>query len=505
MTAPVPGSLARRVTVGALWMVAVRFSSRTLGLISTLVVARILLPADFGLVAMAIAFSQSVTAFSEVGVGEALVRHPQDATSLYDTAFTMQVIRGFLTAAVVALAAPFAGSWLGEPRLGPIFLVLAALAAVSGFENIAIAEFRRNLRFDVEFALQILPRVLQVAVAIAAALLLHSYWALLIAISVSKLSRLVATYAVHPHRPRFTLRGWRELFGFSFWTWASSLAGIAWTRSEAFIITPALGVAAFGLYSLAWEIGVLPSSEFFAPAIAALFPGFAEARRRGDTETLSPMAVVAFLTMLAVPLAIAVSAAGGPLVTVLLGQRWLAARPLVAITAIYCVVSPFSFIAGTLLSASGKVARFFVVTFVSALVRIAALAYAVRGGDLLVVTWVAVGTIAVEGLVFAAVLRAAGELRLRPHAWALARTLAAGLVSLAVTWSTGWGWHDAASQRVLPAILDGTRVGLLAIAVFSVAVGILWRLAGSPYGPEARALNLLRPLVARITRRAHTA
>ena len=155
---------------------------------------------------MAAAFLQSVNAFSEVGVADALVRHPDEATALYDTAFTMQAIRGLLTAGVVALAAPFAGAWFGEPRLSSVLLILAALTALSGFENIAIVEFRRNLRFDVEIRPAILPRVLQVAVAIVAALLVRSYWALLIAISVSKLSRLVATYMVRPHRPRFTLQ-----------------------------------------------------------------------------------------------------------------------------------------------------------------------------------------------------------------------------------------------------------------------------------------------------------
>jgi lipopolysaccharide exporter len=89
----VTASLTKRATIGAMWMIAVRVASRTLGLVSTLIIARILVPADFGLVAMAAAFSQSVNAFSEVGVAEALVRLPDEATALYDTAFTMQAIR----------------------------------------------------------------------------------------------------------------------------------------------------------------------------------------------------------------------------------------------------------------------------------------------------------------------------------------------------------------------------------------------------------------------------
>lgn len=505
MTDAHPKPLAKLVTTGALWMIAWRVVTRSLGMISTLVLARVLVPADFGLVAVATAFSQSVDTFSEVGLRDALVRHPQKDATLYDTAFTLQVARGILTAAVVALAAPYAGAWFGEPRLTPILLCLAALALVSAFENTAIAEFRREFRFGMEFALQLLPRVLQVATAIVAALLLHSYWALIIAIAVAKVSRLVATYLVHPHRPRFMLRRWRDLAGFSFWTWACSLAGVAWTRSDAFIIGPAFGAAVFGLYAVAWEVGGLPVSEIIVPATAALFPGFAEARRRGEPDALEPMFVIAFLSLLAVPLAIALSAASGPVVTVLLGARWAAARPLVAIIAINCVIAPLGYVASTLFTASGRVARLFAVILVSAIVRVAALAYAARGGNITVVTWVSVATIGFEALVFAVVLRAAGELRLRSQARAFLRIALAGAASLAATWWTGWGWHEATTQRAFPAFIEGAGVGLFAIAVFALAVTALWRLAGRPYGPEVRLAAMLRPLAARLTRRPRPA
>ena len=491
-------SLAKQVAKGAVWMVAVRFTSRTLGLVSTLALARILLPADFGLVAMATAFSQSVSSFSEVGLIAALVRHPEDAEDLYDTAFTMQMLRGLLTGGVVALAVPFAGRWFGDPRLQPILLVLAALAVASGFENVAIAEFRRQLRFDVEFPLRILPRVLQVAAAIVAALLLRSYWALLIAMAVSQLARLAATYAVRPYRPRLTLRRWRDLFGFSFWTWAASVVRVAWDRSDAFIIAPALGATAFGLYSLATEIGGLPVSELLAPAMGVLFPGFAEAHRRGDAQALSPMAVVGFLTLLMAPLAIAISAAAGPVVVVLLGPRWLAARSLVAVFASVCAVAPIVSVSGALLTASGHMVRYFVASAISAAMRVAMLLYAVRGGDLLVVAWWSVASAVFETLAFTVALRITGELRLRDELRGLLRTLLASLVCLAALWASGLGWRVAAPTGTLAAFLDGARTGLFAIAVFAAAVAALWRLAGKPYGPEERFISMLRPLLSRL-------
>ena len=495
---PTSPSLARQVARGAIWMVAIRFASRTLGLVSTLVLVRILVPADFGVVAMATAFSGSVDALSEVGLREAVIRHPEEAADLYDTAFTIQVARGLFTSAVLALASRFASRWFGEPRLEPILLVLAALAALSGFENIAVAQFWRNFRFGIEFTLQIMPRLLQVATAIGAALLMHSYWALLIGIAVSRLSRLVATYVVHSHRPRFTLGRWRDIVGFSFWIWASSLANQVWQRADAFIIAPVLGAATYGLFSVAWELGRLPVSEFIAPVAASLFPGFAEARRRGNEAALAPMAVVALLTMIAVPLAIATSAAAGPMVYVLLGPRWFAARPLVSVIALSCVCAALPWVSGAVFQVRGQVLRLFFVSVAGAAVRVLMYVHAADGGDVMAFALWALASFGFAATAHAVALRASGQLRLRDGLGCVVRTLLASVVSVAALWATGWGWRAATPASGLVALADGARIGLLVIAVFCVTVGFLWRLAGSPYGPESRLVSVLQPAIARL-------
>ena len=491
-------SLGRKVATSAAWMVGLRIASRLLGVLSTLIVARVLVPADFGLVAMATAFSQSVDSFSEIGLRDALIRHAEEGAGLYDAAFTLQALRGAATGLVVAAAAPFVSVWFHEPRLTPILLILAVLAVLSGLENIGVASFRRDFRFDMEFVLQILPRILQVATAIGMALLWHNYWALMIAIAVSKIARLAATYAIHPHRPRFALARWRDLAGFSLWTWFVSIASIAWSRSEAFIVAPALGAAAYGIYAIAWEIGGLPTTELVGPVTAALFPGFAAARRRGDPGALPPMGVVALLMLIMVPLGIAVSAAAGPVVMVLVGPQWSAARPLVAIAAIACAIAPFGWVAHTILYAGGKVARLFVVVGASALIRVAMLLYAVRSGDIRVVTWWVLGSLVAESAIFATVLTLAGELRFGAARAAILRTLLAGAVTLLAVWSTGWGWRDAASSRSLTAFAEGAGIALFAIAVFGVAAMLLWRLAGRPEGPEARVARLALPFAKRL-------
>ncbi len=187
------GSLMRRTVIGASWLVAWRMVTRLLGLVSTLVLARVLVPADFGLVAMATTFAVAVEALSQLGLQDALVRHPE-GERLRDTAFTLQLGRAVATSLVVAVAAPGAAWWFAEPRLVPVLLILAATSLVSGAENIGIVAFRRDMRYDKQFLLLSGPRLLQVAVTIPLALWLHSYWALLAGIVVSRVARTVMTH-----------------------------------------------------------------------------------------------------------------------------------------------------------------------------------------------------------------------------------------------------------------------------------------------------------------------
>ena len=219
---------------------------------------------------------------------------------------------------------------------------MAGLAVASGFENIGIVEFRRTLRFDVEFKLQFVPRICQFFVTIATAWAFQSYWALLVGIAVSKLGRLAMTYLIHPYRPGFTLSRWRELVGFSFWTWASSIATLVWERSDAFILGPVVGAAELGVYLLAATFGNVHGVYGIAlPVICAL------------------------LTII-VPLTIAVSATAGQIVAVLLSPKWYAAGSLISIFAWLCVFSPFSWVSSTVLMAHGAVRRNFVAIAVAA-------------------------------------------------------------------------------------------------------------------------------------------
>jgi O-antigen/teichoic acid export membrane protein len=504
MSEPDPASIGRRTAIGAGWMVAWRLATRVLGLVSTLVLARILVPADFGLVAMATTFSAAIEALSMLGLDDALIRRHDAERDLYDTAFSLQAIRGLANGLVVIAGAHAAAAWFEEPRLAPILLIIGGLTALSGLENIGIVEFRRELRFAQEFLLFFVPRIAGVAGTIIAAVLLHSYWALIVGIATQRVVRFVATYTIHPYRPRFAIRRWRDLAGFSFWTWAAGLASLLWDRSDAFILGRALPPADLGLYLLSIEIAVLPISELVSPAARALYAGITAAQRRGTDVATVTLPICCALLLLVAPLAIAVSAASGPVTTVLLGAKWTAAQPLIAIFAWLCLFSVFSQVCTAVLIARGRVRENFATVLVAAIIKIAALAIAARTGSLHVVAITAVAIVAIESVLFLVQIQLTGGAGGAADAvQGLLRAAAGVAASVLVLWLTGLGWQPPGGT-VLGAFLRGAAAGLVAIAVFLAADLLLWTFGGRAAGPESRIADLAGqfggPLLARLRR-----
>ena len=98
-------SLLSRTARGAGWVMAWRLGMRVLGLTSTLILVRLLAPADFGLIALATGFVQSVDGLMSLGTEEAVIREAAPSRSVYDTAFTLNALRGLVASSFVVVAA----------------------------------------------------------------------------------------------------------------------------------------------------------------------------------------------------------------------------------------------------------------------------------------------------------------------------------------------------------------------------------------------------------------
>ena len=487
---PARASLSRRTAIGAGWLVAFRMFTRTLGVISTLVLARVLIPADFGLVAMATTFSAAVDSLSQIGVQDALLRRPEDDRSLFDTAFTLQLLRSLVTGSIIALSSTLVAHWFNEPRLVPVLLVLAVLAAANGFENVGIVEFRRSLRYDNQFVLQAIPRIASVATTIATAFILRSYWALLCGTFVWVILRLVTSYTLHPYRPKLSLHNWRSLAGFSFWLWLTSLATLVWDRCDPFILGPALGTAQLGVYLLAFEVATLPLTELVQPAADVLFAGFSAANKEGTNPIALALSVATTLLLIVAPMAIGISAGAGYVVAALLGAKWQAAQPLIYTLGFICIFSPFPWVCTSALMAKGFVRSNFLANLMSSTTKVTVLVLVTMlTGTLAHIALAEVVVMALEAAIFAALLSRSGFVGARDIAGPILRILLASAAAIIAAWSTGLAWHPI-QMTTLPALSHGALLAAVVMSVFAAVDLGCWFAVGKPEGPEARLIGV---------------
>lgn len=489
-------SVTRRLLAGIGWAMAWRMFSRSLGFVSLIMLARLLVPADFGIVAVATSIAASVDALSQLGVRDALVRLHDDRPEYYDTAFTIQVARGILTGVILGIISLFAQSWLGDARLQSILLLMAGLSVVSGFENIGMVRLARALDFRTQFVIQIAPRLLGFFVTIGLAILTHDYHALVWGMIVTKLAGIIMTYVGSPHRPRFGLNGWRYLLGFSFWTWAGSLAMVAWTRSDPFLLGPVIGPTLLGIYLLATEIAMLPLTELLEPICSTLFPGFAFAQRNGSAPANAGLRIAGTLALLTTPISIGISATSGYLVIALLGPQWQPAQPIIAVLAWLGLISPFGYVCTNLLSAQGLVWRVFLSNGIAAILKIVVLLIVRETHDLTIIATASIIVVALESALFIGQLHAVANQELRQLAMTMLRVLIATGVTVAALTAIPGTWNHVTMDR-FAATLQGGIIGLFTGALYFVVHGLLWLLWRRPEGSERWLLTLVGNILRR--------
>lgn len=326
--------MKREIAKGAAWMLLFRFAERALGLVSTFILARLLVPADFGIVAMAMSVIAIIELASAFSFEIALIQKRELTRAHYDTAWTLNLIFAVACAIATALLAYPATLFYAEPRLAPVMYALAASWVLLGAQNIGVVDFRRNMDFSREFALLVSKKLVAFVITLSLAVTLRSYWALVAGTIAGRAAGLLLSYGMQSYRPRFSMAASRELFSFSGWMLFYNIADVALNKIPQFLIGRIHGPQALGFYTVGAEIAHLPSTDLIAPINRAVFPGYARSAVEPQALKQAFLGVIGVILLFAPPASIGVAVIAEPLVRVLLGEQWMEAVPVIQVLAI---------------------------------------------------------------------------------------------------------------------------------------------------------------------------
>jgi O-antigen/teichoic acid export membrane protein len=338
---PPPTPVSQRIASGAGWMILLRLSDRLLGILSFSILARLLVPEHFGLVALAGSLIGFVELFTEMSVEVALVRDPQIDRRLYATAWTLKIIRAVALGILFVLLAKPVAWFFDEARLEAVIYALALAGLLQAVENIGVIDFRKLLAFDKEFQYVFLTRILSFPIAILMAYQWRSYWALIGGMLAQRAIQAGLSYIVHSYRPTFSLEGMQTLLHISKWMALQNCAYGFRMRAPAVVLGRLANVTAVGYFDVAYEMASLATSELRAPIARVLLPGFATLSTDPDRMKRGFLDAYGVLVLLGLPIPITMALCAPSIVRILLGDHWLPAVPVIQILALYGVIQVF--------------------------------------------------------------------------------------------------------------------------------------------------------------------
>lgn len=314
--------LNKNIAIGTLWLLSLKFLVRGMGIISTLLLVRLLAPEDFGLNAIAMSIFSFIEIFSRFGFDTVLIQKQNVSRSHYDTAWTFNVLFGFFSFTCVFFSSSVISSFYSNENLNNILLCISFLFLINGFMNIGIVDFRKNFTFDKEFKLHIIPKVIGFLVTISLAFYFKNYWALIVGTLVWKVAICFFSYSLHPYRPRFSLSKTKELFNFSKWIFVGNYIDFINTKSPELLVGKLLSAKAAGLFSIGAEISNFATSELVSNVNRAAYPGYSKVAYNPIELEKLYLNVMKGISFWAIPAGIGLASVSQSLVPVVLGAQW---------------------------------------------------------------------------------------------------------------------------------------------------------------------------------------
>jgi O-antigen/teichoic acid export membrane protein len=331
MTNPiVPSSqkLGTRATLGAGLLIISRLITRSVDLVTLVILGRLLSPADFGLVAIAMSVVMIAEAIMELPVGLALVAMPQRLNEHYDTAFTLQLMRsGALVTILIVVAIPLSVIY-SDQRLAWLLCALSIAPAMRGLGSPLIVEYALKLDYRPHLVLEISGKFAALLVSVTVAWCTGSYWAIAAGTIANPVVVVVLSYFVAPYLPTLTVSKWRDFSSYLGWTTATqAIASFNWQMDQ-LLLGKFISRLELGQFSMASNLSFMPTQIIVNQVSGPLVVAFSSVRH--DTERLRAAYQKSAITIVsaALPLLVGMSMLSAPMIKVAFGQRWLEAAPI---------------------------------------------------------------------------------------------------------------------------------------------------------------------------------
>ncbi|MCP3927690.1 MAG: lipopolysaccharide biosynthesis protein [Bacteroidetes bacterium] len=349
-------NLAKATVKGVFWNYATFAVGKILVFITTVVLARLLDPKEFGLMAMALIIINFLTRLQNIGVADAFIYNQQESPHIANTAFFLSVFFGLFFTVFTFFTAPLVGSFFQEPQVAAIIQALSAWFIIVNLGSIHEASLRKALDFRRRLIPEVTQRVFKGGISIALAILGYGVWSLVWGQLVGVLVATVLYWYISKWSPAFTfdIKIMQSLLHYGSQTvFLKMLQGII-RNIDYLIIGRCLGSVELGVYTIAFKLPEILIEGIQSALVPAIFPAYAKIKSEPDILKKGFLLTLQYVSIISLPISLGIFFISSDFVEFFFTEKWVAAVPVMQALSLYAFINSFDAQINLIYRATGR-------------------------------------------------------------------------------------------------------------------------------------------------------
>lgn len=348
--------VAKKAVRSTAWTYLSYILSKGANLATTIILARLLTTAEFGIVGFALTAMSFLDAVRDLGLELALIQRREAIEEAAHTAFWMNLASNGAMWLLACLIAPFVAAFFNEPLIVIILPLLSFSFVISSFGGIHDALIKREMQFGLRFVPSLGESLLKSVVAVELALLGLGVWALVLGQLAGRLTFTVLAWRVSPWRPkwRFKMPIARQLFSYGYKASIDSFLSALQANIDYVFIGRFLGDAALGVYTVAYRMPEILIINFSIVIAQVLFPAYAMLQHDRAQLRQGVLSALRYVSLVTVPMGVGMALIAPLFTLVFFGEKWAEAGAVMSILALYGAILAVSWNIGDVYKAIGR-------------------------------------------------------------------------------------------------------------------------------------------------------
>lgn len=349
-------SLRQKTIRGVIWAYGAFVGGRAVNLLTTAILARLLVPESFGLIGFALIVLNFLEAARGLGLNDALIYNDDRVDAAADTAFWLNVALGIAQFSLALLLAPLAQAAIDDPLIVPMLQIMALSFLFTGLMQTHDVLLQKELAFGRRYLPDLLSTIVKGIVSIGLALNGFGVWSLVIGHVVNSIVWMIILWTLNGWRPRWRFDRSKagDLWRYGRHIFALNLLSIVLTQGNGLIIGAGLGAAQLGYYTIALRLPEIVIINISMVLTRVIFPAFVKIKDDRDQLLRGFLKTTQYTAFLTAAAGFGMAATAPEIVIVIFGDQWAPAVPIFQVLALLGFTSTLAWNAGDVLKAVGR-------------------------------------------------------------------------------------------------------------------------------------------------------